>query len=164
MKVWTNVRKDVKKTAQFTAEGYMFLIADITLSNEVMAIIGTLVTVIGVLITVIAWFFWGKIKEVEESLTALEKQSAANATATDAKIQAIQTNSDIKIAALDVRMVNKHDTTTARVFERIEANEKLAVQNEKEIRRDISDINVTVAGFGGAYTPRREFEDFKKEN
>lgn len=141
----------------------MFFIADITLSNEVLAILTALVTVIGALISVIAWFFWGKIKEVEEASAALGKQSAASVAAADARIQAVQANADIKIAALDVRLVQKHDATTARVFERIEMNEKLGVQNDKEIRRDISDINVTVAGFGGAYTPRREFEDFKNK-
>lgn len=140
----------------------MFPIAAVELS-DVIVIVATLTSAVGVLATAIAYMFWSKLNVMEKRIVEIDKNQGDEVKGLAAHLAAAATNLDIKIAAQDVRVTQRHDATTARVFERIENVEKLAIANDKEVRRDISDVSVTVAGFGAAYVPRREFEEYKKE-
>jgi hypothetical protein len=59
--------------------------------------------------------------------------------------------------------IRKHDDTYARVFTRLETVEKDAHRIEVATQKQVSDLEVTTAGFGAIYATRREFESLRDE-
>jgi hypothetical protein len=75
-----------------------------------------------------------------------------------------------KIAAADKKIddekaerIRKHDETYARVFTRLETVEKDAHRIEISTQQQVSDLEITTAGFGSIYATRRELENLRDE-
>lgn len=59
--------------------------------------------------------------------------------------------------------VAKHDESFARVYARVEIVERDMHRVEVSTKKQISDLEVTTAGFGSSYVTRRELEQVREE-
>ena len=60
--------------------------------------------------------------------------------------------------------ISNHDNSMVRLYGRMEALEHEVHRAEVETRAQVSDLNVTVAGFGSTYATRRELEQLREDS
>ncbi len=141
----------------------MFPIAAVVeMDQTTIIVISGLVTAIGVLVSVIGVGFSNQIKDLTAQLAAQSADTSLKITNLSNRAEAQRAELEAKIASLEAKTSSRHQETTVKLFDLLTTNQKENLAEAKNLQQQISDVNVSVAGFSGNFVTRREFEESKE--
>jgi Sec-independent protein translocase protein TatA len=110
-------------------------------TGDLILVISIVLGLIGALLGIIYRLHTSAVKELKDEIADVNKRLA----------------DEVK------ERTRKHDETYTRVFERLEVVEREAHRIEVATQKQVSDLEVTTAGFGSIYATRRELESLREE-
>lgn len=118
-----------------------------------VAIVVFTLGIIGALLSIIYKLHTGTIRDLMTRLAKVEGD-------VEIKAENLQKKLDDETAARH----KKHEESFIRVYGRIETLEKETHQTALATQKQISDLEITTAGFGATYVTRRDLEQLRDES
>jgi hypothetical protein len=109
--------------------------------GDLIAIVSIVLGLIGTLLGIIYRLHTTTVRELKDEIAGVNKKI----------------DDEVK------ERTRRHDETYIRVFTRLEVVEKDAHRIEVATQKQVSDLEVTTAGFGSIYATRRELENMREE-